>query len=177
MSVRTALRTAIPVMVLGVCLSGCSLLASTPEPAATAATAGPAASPTAARADASAEAGATATAGGDTGAHAGGPAPSLVRDAFAGLQATLGDTCTPGAGDCAYFLGRVDDELARLDGAMRADPQGPGHFEEPLAWLTTLRTTLGDDASTQELEAHRDELIGTRDRVNTWMQGHPEDYR
>ncbi len=29
------------------------------------------------------------------------PAPARVRDAFATLQATLDDTCTPGAGDCA----------------------------------------------------------------------------
>ncbi|MEU1278191.1 hypothetical protein [Streptomyces sp. NPDC005805] len=42
------------------------------------------------------------------------PPPEKVRDAFAGLQATLDDTCTPGAGDCAYFLGRVHDELQRL---------------------------------------------------------------
>jgi hypothetical protein len=104
-------------------------------------------------------------------------APELVRDAFAGLQATLDDTCTPGAGDCAYFLGRVNDELHRLDEAMKADKKGPGHFEEPLAWTSALRTTLDGDVSTPNLEKHRAALIGTRDRVNTWMQDHPDDYR
>ncbi|WP_082317690.1 hypothetical protein [Streptomyces sp. NRRL WC-3549] len=165
MPVRTALRAAIPAMVLGVCLSGCSLLKSTPEPDADAA----------GRPAASADA-AEATAGG-TGAEAGEPAPSEVRDAFAGLQATLDETCTPGAGDCAYFLGRVDDELDRLDEAMKADPQGPEHFKEPLAWIATLNTALDGDPSAPNLEKHKDDLVGTRDRVNTWMQDHPEDYR
>lgn len=104
-------------------------------------------------------------------------APELVRDAFAGLQATYQDGCTPGDGNCAYFLGRVNDELSRLDKAMKADKKGPGHFEEPIAWVGTLRSTLDGDVSTPNLEKHRAELIGTRDRVNTWMQGHPEDYR
>ncbi|MFG2624819.1 hypothetical protein [Streptomyces sp. NPDC048473] len=103
--------------------------------------------------------------------------PEAVRDAFAGLQATLYDNCTPGSANCAYFLGRVNDELARLDKAMKADAQGPGHFKEPLARISTLRKTLDGDTSTENLEKHRSELIGTRDRINTWMQGHPEDYR
>ncbi|WP_326765793.1 hypothetical protein OG978_15465 [Streptomyces sp. NBC_01591] len=103
--------------------------------------------------------------------------PEAVRDAFAGLQATLNDNCTPGSSNCAYFLGRVHDELARLDKAMKADAQGPGHFKEPIAWIATLRGTLNGDTSTDNLEKHRSELIGTRDRINTWMQGHPEDYR
>ncbi|MDF6020799.1 hypothetical protein [Streptomyces sp. JH34] len=104
-------------------------------------------------------------------------APELVRDAFAGLQATYQDGCTPGDGNCAYFLGRVNSELNRLDRAMKADKKGPGHFEEPVAWIGTLRTTLDGDVSTPNLEKHRTELTGTRDRVNSWMQGHPEDYR
>ncbi|MFC9618558.1 hypothetical protein ACFTXM_00685 [Streptomyces sp. NPDC056930] len=103
--------------------------------------------------------------------------PEAVRDAFAGLQATLNDNCTPGSANCAYFLGRVNDELARLDKAMKADAQGPGHFKEPLARISALRTTLNGDTSTANLEKHRSELIGTRDRISTWMQGHPEDYR
>ncbi|MFJ7492275.1 hypothetical protein ACIQZB_13660 [Streptomyces sp. NPDC097727] len=103
--------------------------------------------------------------------------PEAVRDAFARLQATLNDNCAPGSANCAYFLGRVNDELARLDKAMKADAQGPGHFKEPLAWISALRTTLNGDTSTANLEKHRSELIGTRDRINTWMQGHPEDYR
>ncbi|MET8175983.1 hypothetical protein [Streptomyces clavifer] len=104
-------------------------------------------------------------------------APELVRDAFAGLQATYQDGCTPKGANCAYFLGRVNDELSRVDRAMKADKKGPGHFEEPIAWMGTLRAALGGDASTPNLEKHRTELIGTRDRVNTWMQGHPDDYR
>ncbi|MFE4794556.1 hypothetical protein ACFRFL_05490 [Streptomyces sp. NPDC056708] len=108
---------------------------------------------------------------------AAGNSPEAVRDAFAGLQATLKDNCTPGSANCAYFLGRVNDELARLDKAMKADAQGPGHFKEPLARISALRKTLNGDTSTANLEKHRSELIGTRDRINTWMQGHPEDYR
>ncbi|MFD6415149.1 hypothetical protein [Streptomyces sp. NPDC060194] len=105
------------------------------------------------------------------------PGPELVRDAFAGLQATLNDTCTPGAGDCAYFLGRVHEELTGLDEAMKADPKGPGHFPEPIEWIAELGTTLNGDTSTENLETHRTDLIGVRDRINTWMQDHPDDYR
>ncbi|MER7723141.1 hypothetical protein [Streptomyces sp. NPDC096323] len=103
--------------------------------------------------------------------------PGEVRDAFAGLQATLDDNCTPGAGDCAYFLGRVNEELDGLGKAMKADNARPDHFKEPLGRLNTLRTKLAGDNSTANLEKHFDDLIGTRDRINTWMQGHPEDYR
>ncbi|WP_328555495.1 hypothetical protein [Streptomyces sp. NBC_00358] len=99
-----------------------------------------------------------------------------VRDVFAGLQATYGDGCTT-PGNCAYFLGRVFDELSALDKAMEADPQGPGHFKEPLAWIAELRTGLGGDSSFESLKKHQDLLTGTRDKINTWMQGHPEDYR
>ncbi|MCZ7456829.1 hypothetical protein [Streptomyces sp. WMMC940] len=104
------------------------------------------------------------------------PPPEKVRDAFAGLQATLDDGCTT-EGQCAYFLGRVHDELERLDGAMKADPKGPGHFPEPIAWIAGLRTAIGDDHSYANLKAHQGELVGTRDRINTWMQDHPDDYR
>ncbi|MFC8826123.1 hypothetical protein ACFT9I_12295 [Streptomyces sp. NPDC057137] len=102
------------------------------------------------------------------------PPVEAVRDAFATLQATLNDDCTPG--DCDYFLGRVHDELAGLDTAMKADPKGPGHFKEPLELMAGLWKTLGDDTSTPNLEKHRTELIGTRDKINTWMQDHPDDY-
>ncbi len=105
------------------------------------------------------------------------PGPELVRDAFAGLQATLQETCTPGAGDCAYYLGRVHEELTGLEASMKNDPKGPGHFPEPLAWMAELTKTLGGDTSTENLEAHMKELIGVRDRINTWMQDHPDDYR
>ncbi|MFI0979693.1 hypothetical protein ACH4SP_22170 [Streptomyces sp. NPDC021093] len=100
----------------------------------------------------------------------------LVRDAFAGLQATLGESCgTPG--NCAYFLGRVYDELHGLDGAMKADPKGPGHFTEPIAWIKKLDTKLAGDRSFENLKKNQKLLIGTRDKINTWMQGHPDDYR
>ncbi|MEV4881331.1 hypothetical protein [Streptomyces cyaneofuscatus] len=105
------------------------------------------------------------------------PGPELVRDAFATLQATLGETCTPGAGDCAYFLGRVTQELTELDEAMRADPKGPGHFKQPLADMKVLFGKLGKDRSTPHLEKHFSEIVGTRDGINTWMQDHPDDYR
>ncbi|MFF2994377.1 hypothetical protein ACFVTC_07300 [Streptomyces sp. NPDC057950] len=106
------------------------------------------------------------------------PAPGAekVRDAFARLQATYNDGCTT-PGNCEYFLGRVLDELNSLDKAMKADPQGPGHFKEPLAWNVELRAELGDDSSFENLKKHQDLLTGTRDKINTWMQGHPEDYR
>ncbi|MFE0629322.1 hypothetical protein ACFW3D_20475 [Streptomyces sp. NPDC058864] len=103
----------------------------------------------------------------------------LVRDAFATLQATYHSGCTPttSAGECEYFLTRLHDELGGLDAAMKADPQGPGHFREPLAWMAELHGTLGTDTSFENLKEHQDELVATRDRINRWMQGHPEDYR
>ncbi|MFG2840271.1 hypothetical protein ACGFZH_13555 [Streptomyces zaomyceticus] len=100
---------------------------------------------------------------------------SLVRDAFAGLQATLNESCTPD--NCAYFLGRVHDELHRLDRAMKADAKGPGHFPEPIELIAKLDTELGGDRSFENLKKHQHLLLGTRDKINTWMQGHPDDYR
>ncbi|MFF5402438.1 hypothetical protein ACFY8K_11160 [Streptomyces misionensis] len=104
------------------------------------------------------------------------PGPAKVRDAFAVLQATYNDGCTT-PGNCAYFLNRVLDNLDGLDAAMKADPQGPAHFEQPLAWIAGLRRELGDDRSFGNLKKHQDRLTGVRDRINAWMQGHPEDYR
>lgn len=103
--------------------------------------------------------------------------PQKVRDAFAGLQATYQDGCAPGDGNCAYFLGRVNDELNGLDRSMKDDGGGPNHFKEPIGWISALRTELAGDSTTANLEKHRKQLLGTRDRINTWMQGHPEDYR
>ncbi|QLJ00492.1 hypothetical protein HZZ00_05490 [Streptomyces sp. NEAU-sy36] len=104
------------------------------------------------------------------------PGPEKVRDAFAVLQATYNDGCTT-PGNCAYFLNRVLDNLDGLDAAMKADPQGPAHFEQPLAWIAGLRRELGDDRSFENLKKHQERLTGVRDRINAWMQGHPEDYR
>lgn len=104
------------------------------------------------------------------------PGPEAVRDVFARLQATLGDSCdTPG--NCEYLLNRVLDELADLDEAMKADRKGPGHFPEPIAWMATLRKDVGEDRSFENLKAHRKVILGTRDRINVWMQDHPDDYR
>ncbi|KQX53707.1 hypothetical protein ASE09_08000 [Streptomyces sp. Root66D1] len=132
---------------------------------------------TTAAADAAANPGTDAAAnpGADADADADAEPVSRVRDAFAGLQATLDDSCTPG--DCAYFLGRVDDELHRLDRAMKADPKGPGHFPEPIALIAELDKKLGGDSSFENLKKHQTLLLGTRDDINTWMQGHPDDYR
>lgn len=133
------------------------------------------ASAAAARVKAEDEAGQAAKDGAE--APEGDPGPELVRDAFAGLQATYQDGCAPGDGNCAYFLGRVNEELTGLGRSMKADQAGPKHFEEPLEWIGALHTTLAGDISTDNLEKHRKQLIGTRDRINAWMQGHPEDYR
>ncbi|MEU3246634.1 MULTISPECIES: hypothetical protein [unclassified Streptomyces] len=69
------------------------------------------------------------------------------------------------------------DELNSLDKAMEADPQGPGLSKEPLARIVNLRAVLGDDSSFEKPRRHLDLLTGTRDKINTWMQGHQEDYR
>ncbi|MFJ7194938.1 MULTISPECIES: hypothetical protein [unclassified Streptomyces] len=187
MSIRTeACRAATAVaaaVVLGAFLVGCSAETSqgpggdVPHvaPSANAAAASRAADRADAAQNAAGEAGAQAEA--SRAAEAELNRPEAVRDAFAGLQATFNDDCAPGSSNCAYFLGRVHDELAGLDRAMKADAQGPGHFKEPIARIAALRGTLKDDTSTENLEKHRSELLGTRDRINTWMQGHPEDYR
>ncbi|WP_328924325.1 hypothetical protein OG429_06490 [Streptomyces sp. NBC_00190] len=160
--------------VLAVALAAFSVSCGT-EPAAPAA--GPAAAPSASAAPAAG----TSTAPGST-APGSAVAPSSsavpaekVRDAFAGLQATLNDSCTPG--NCAYFLGRVHDELHRVDRAMKTDPKGPGHFPEPIDLIAQLDKELGGDRSFENLKKHQASLIGTRDKINTWMQGHPDDYR
>ncbi|CAL9416034.1 hypothetical protein SUDANB106_01770 [Streptomyces sp. enrichment culture] len=104
------------------------------------------------------------------------PGPEAVRDAFAGLQATLNDSCgTPG--NCEYLLNRVVDELERLDAAMKADGKGPGHFPEPIEWIAAMRERIGEDRSYEHLKSHQDLIFGTRDRINVWMQDHPDDYR
>ncbi|GGP60841.1 hypothetical protein GCM10010231_34530 [Streptomyces sindenensis] len=171
---RTGLRTGALAVVVAAALVSCTQASSDGGPDADAArTVG-----SVANADrAEQEAGETAQAGENDPTAAPSPGPALVRDAFATLQATLGDTCTPGAGDCAYFLGRVTRELTELDESMRADAKGPGHFKEPLADMKTLFDKLGDDRSEAHLEKYFSEIVGTRDGINTWMQGHPDDYR
>lgn len=171
MQIRRVQRTAVFTAVTAACLLSCS--AGTDDTSAGVGTRDTSRSPSApAPADATARENAAVSA-----TPAVSPGPELVRDAFAGLQATLNDTCTPGAGDCAYFLGRVHEEVTGLDAAMKADPKGPGHFPEPIAWIAGLRTTLDGDTSTQNLETHRTQLIAVRDRINDWMQDHPDNYR
>ncbi|MEU3655185.1 hypothetical protein AB0E67_20710 [Streptomyces sp. NPDC032161] len=187
MFIRTRARgraatVAVTAVLLGAFLTGCAGTRTSREPRDDVAAASPSASAavaggTADDAEPSNDAVGGAGPGSADAAGAAGNRPEAVRDAFAGLQATLNDTCTPGSSGCAHFLGRANDELARLDRAMKADSKGPGHFKEPLAWIDALRGTLKGDASTENLEKHRSELLGTRGRINTWMQGHPEDYR
>ncbi|MFD7619919.1 hypothetical protein [Streptomyces sp. NPDC059802] len=188
MSIRTDARGAatavVAAVVLGAFLVGCSAAETSRGPGGDVPRVAPSVN-AAAAAKAADEADAARTAEDEAGAEAEASEaaetarnrPEAVRDAFAGLQATLNEDCAPGSSNCAYFLGRVHDELGRLDKAMKADAQGPGHFKEPIAWIAALRGTLKGDTSTDNLEKHRSELIGTRDRINTWMQGDPEDYR
>ncbi|RAG85860.1 hypothetical protein DN069_10195 [Streptacidiphilus pinicola] len=105
-----------------------------------------------------------------------GTAPMQVRDAFAVLQATYNDGCTT-PGNCAYFLNRVLSNLDDLDNAMKASPEGTGHFRQPLTWIDRLHTALAADFSFTNLQKHQKQLVATRDEINTWMQSHPEDYR
>ncbi|MFF4652719.1 hypothetical protein [Streptomyces sp. NPDC001380] len=105
-----------------------------------------------------------------------GAAAPAVRDSFAVLQATYNDGCgTPG--NCRYFLTRVLTDLDDLGASMKADPQGAEHFHAPLARIGAMQAALGGDAPFPNLRRHQDLLVGTRDRINTWMQSHPEDYR
>lgn len=177
MLIRTGLRAAIPAVVLGMFLVGCSAATTTDGPGGDVPQVDPSAAVAAKEAAEKASLMPTPPPTPTLVIQEDPDAPELVRDAFSGLQATLNDNCTPGDGNCAYFLGRVNDELNRLDEAMKADKKGPAHFKEPVAWIGALRTTLDGDVSTPNLEKHRTELIGTRDRINTWMQDHPEDYR
>ncbi|MEV6307653.1 hypothetical protein AB0M10_03510 [Streptomyces sp. NPDC051840] len=176
MLICNGLRAAIPAMVLGALLAGCSAATTTDGPGDDM----PYVAPEKAEAAAEAAAAKVSASPSPTPEPEDLPAtepPMLVRDAFAGLQATYQDGCKPGGANCAYFLGRVNEELTRLDRAMKTDDQGPGHFPEPIAWIGTLRTALKGDLGIENLEKHRTLLLGTRDKINTWMQGHPEDYR
>ncbi|MFG2480521.1 hypothetical protein [Streptomyces fagopyri] len=99
-----------------------------------------------------------------------------VRDSFAVLQATYNDGCdTPG--NCAYFLDRVATDLDDLYDSMKASPKSPSHFSDPIKWIAHMQTTLHGDFSYTNLKQHKSLLTGTRDKVNTWMQSHPDDYR
>ncbi|MEV6003596.1 hypothetical protein AB0M25_31070 [Streptomyces griseomycini] len=83
----------------------------------------------------------------------------------------------PAPGTCASFLGRVHDEPHRPDRAVKADPKGPGHLAEPVELIAALDAELGGGQSSENPRRHRHALVGTRDGINTWMRGHPADYR
>lgn len=105
-----------------------------------------------------------------------GAAVPAVRDSFAVLQATYNDSCDT-EGNCVYFLNRLITNLDDLYNSMKASPREPAHFDVPVGLIAQLQTTLHGDFSYANLKTHRTLLISTRDKVNTWMQGHPEDYR
>jgi hypothetical protein len=116
------------------------------------------------------------TAGYPTTEAAPGAAVPQVRDAFAVLQATYNDGCTT-PGNCEYFLSRVLTNLDDLYNSMKSSPKGSGHFAGPLTWIRSMQEALEGDFSFPNLKRHQKLLLGTRDKVNTWMQSHPDDYR
>ncbi|MFD0273141.1 hypothetical protein ACFVHB_04395 [Kitasatospora sp. NPDC127111] len=46
----------------------------------------------------------------------------------------------------------------------------------PIDLIKKLDTELGGDRSFENLRKHQASLISTRDKLNAWMQGHPDDY-
>lgn len=105
-----------------------------------------------------------------------GAAVPQVRDAFAVLQATYNDSCGS-PGNCEYFLNRLLTNIDDLDNAMKASPKGAAHFGQPLAWMGQMQTALRGDYTFDNLRKHQSLLVATRDKINTWMQSHPDDYR
>lgn len=117
-----------------------------------------------------------ASSGYPTTAAAPGAAVPQVRDAFAVLQATYNDNC--GApGNCEYFLNRLLTNLDDLGNSMKASPKGTAHFRHPLAWIGQMQAALDGDFTFDNLHKHQSLLVTTRDKINTWMQSHPDDYR
>ncbi len=173
MHVSPVIRIAIPSVLLVGALTACSSGTAQPSEAGHPSGAGTASSaPSTAPAT-------TRTSPSPTGSSAAPVVPvAEVRDAFAVLQATYSDPgCAASEGNCEYFLKRILDNLNALDASMKASPEGPAHFKQPLAWVNQMRTTLAGDSSFPNLRKHQALLTGTRDRINTWMQSHPEDYR
>lgn len=60
---------------------------------------------------------------------------------------------------------------------MKASEKGPSHFAEPIRLIEELDTEVGSDESFGNLKKHQTALMTTRSKINTWMQGHPADYR
>ena len=71
------------------------------------------------------------------------------------------------------MLTNLDD----LYNSMKASPKGSGHFTGLLTWIRATQDALDGDFSFPNLKRHQKLLLGTRDKVNTWMQSHPDDYR
>ncbi|MCQ4044685.1 hypothetical protein ACFOSC_17925 [Streptantibioticus rubrisoli] len=174
MRIKRLARLTAPSILLVGALVACSSGTSRPSAAATA----PGTPPTSATAAASPSA--TESAVPAVLAAPDGPAVPVakVRDSFAVLQATYTDPgCAASEGNCEYFLKRVLDNLNALDASMKASSEGPAHFKQPLAWINQMRSTLAGDSSFPNLRKNQALLTGTRDKINTWMQSHPEDYR
>ncbi|WP_030911836.1 hypothetical protein [Streptomyces sp. NRRL F-5126] len=182
---RTVRRMA-PILLAASLLTACSAgHGGTSSPAADATT-----SPAAVRAPASAapivagDSGATGsgspspsgTAGYPTTERAPGSQVPAVRDSFAVLQATYNDGCTT-PGNCEYFLTRLVNNLDDLYDSMKASPKGHAHFAAPIARIRAMQHDFKGDFSFPSLKQHKQLLTATRDKVNAWMQGHPEDYR
>jgi hypothetical protein len=179
-SAATARRAA-PILLTAVLLAACSSGRDSTTPAAAhgagSSQAAPAPSASSAPATPGSPAASTSGASGyPTTEAAPGAAVPQVRDAFAVLQATYNDGCTT-PGNCEYFLTRVLTNLDDLYDSMRASPKGTGHFTGPLTWIRATQHSLGGDFSFPNLKRHQKLLLGTRDKVNTWMQSHPDDYR
>ncbi|MEY9846639.1 hypothetical protein ABH940_003726 [Streptacidiphilus sp. BW17] len=100
-----------------------------------------------------------------------------VRDAFAELQATYTDSGCATPGNCPYFLNRVLTNLDDLDNAMKASSEGQPHFRLPLGWIAQTQAAFHDDVSFDNLDKHQKLLLSTRDRINSWIQAYPQDYR
>jgi hypothetical protein len=168
------------VLLAAALVTGCSgghSTASGSGPSGSSATATPTPKSTAAeQAGSSSTSSTTASNGYPTTPAAPGAAVPQVRDAFAVLQATYNDSCgTPG--NCQYFLNRLLTNLDDLGNSMKASPKGTAHFGQPLAWIGQMQTTLGDDFTFDNLHKNQSLLVATRDKINTWMQSHPDDYR
>ncbi|MEU6477191.1 hypothetical protein ABZ858_09920 [Streptomyces sp. NPDC047017] len=171
-----AVRRTAPILLAAIALTACSSGhddASAP-PAATGTASSSASSPAAA--PSSPVPSPSATSGYPTTDAAPGADVPAVRDSFAVLQATYNDGCTT-PGNCEYFLNRVVDNLDDLYVSMKAGPKTPSHFATPVSEIHSMQESFGGDFSFPNLKRHQKLLLSTRDRVNTWMQSHPEDYR
>ncbi|MFC1438647.1 hypothetical protein ABUW04_10295 [Streptacidiphilus sp. N1-10] len=118
-----------------------------------------------------------ASSGPPTSPAAPGAAVPAVRDSFAVLQATYNDSCGSTTANCEYFLDRLLTNLDDLQNSMKASPKGAAHFAKPLAWIAQMQTTLAGDYGFDNLHKHQSLLVSTRDRINTWIQAYPDDYR